>query len=102
MEIAVPMDYRDHFPGTFENYLGLLEETIHRQKVWAAECEHLYIGIAVNFLFQEEKAGPFPKAKLRNTLDRIESAGAEGVVMFCAGQLDGYEMWDVVKQKFVG
>jgi uncharacterized lipoprotein YddW (UPF0748 family) len=33
-EICVPMDYRDHFPGTFEQYLDLLEGTIYRQIEW--------------------------------------------------------------------
>ncbi len=102
MEITIPMDYRDHFPGTFEQYLGLLEETIHRQKEWARDFEALYIGIATNFLFFEEPEGPYPPEKMRRVIETIESTGVPGMVIFCNDQLDRYGMWDVVRAKFVG
>ncbi len=94
MEIAVPMDYRDHFPGTFEQYLNLLEETIRRQQVWAAEMESLWIGTAVNFLFKEEPDGPYPTEKLSQVLERIASTGAQGAVLFSSGQFERYGIWD--------
>lgn len=94
MEIAVPMDYRDHFPGTFEQYLSLLEETIRWQQVWAAEMESLWIGTAINFLFKEEPDGPYPTEKLSQVLERIASTGVEGAVLFSSGQFERYGVWD--------
>lgn len=96
MPITVPMDYRDHFPGTFEHYLDLLEETIKRQQIWAKEFEALYIGIAINFLFHEEIAGglPFSPDKLPRAIERIASTGAEGAVLFCSWAFDEYGVWD--------
>ncbi|MBC8063201.1 MAG: hypothetical protein H7Y17_00100 [Chlorobia bacterium] len=94
MEIAVPMDYRDHFPGTFEQYLSLLDETIRRQKVWAAEMESLWIGAAINFLFKEEPSGPYPAEKLGQVLKTIAATEVDGAVLFSSGQFDRYGIWD--------
>lgn len=94
MEIAVPMDYRDHFPGTFDQYLSLLRETIERQKVWAAEMESLWIGTAINFLFKEEPDGPYPTEKLSEVLRVIAGTGVEGAVLFSSGQFQHYGIWD--------
>ncbi|MFN8140135.1 MAG: family 10 glycosylhydrolase [Fimbriimonadales bacterium] len=63
VDICVPMDYRDHFPGSFEQYLPLLTETIQSQKIWARDYEHLWIGSAINFLFFEEQK-PLDRCKL--------------------------------------
>ena len=93
MEIAVPMDYRDHYPGSFDQYLGLLSETIARQKVWAEECESLWIGTAINFLFKEEPDGPYPTEKLSQVLQTIRDGGVEGAVLFSAGQFERYGIW---------
>ncbi len=100
MEIAVPMDYRDHFPGTFEQYLDLLVETIESQKTWARECRSLYIGVAINFLFKEEPDGPYPSEKVTRVLERVASTGVEGVALFSVDLLDRYGMWDTVTSAF--
>lgn len=55
VDTCMPMDYRDHFPGTFDQYLGLLKATIARQKQWASGFKRLWPGFAVNFLYQEEE-----------------------------------------------
>ena len=55
VEYCMPMDYRDHFPGTFDQYLGLLKATILRQKEWAGGYKHLWPGFAINFLYHEEE-----------------------------------------------
>lgn len=102
VDIAIPMDYRDHFPGDFEQYLDLLEETIGSQKEWAKGFEALYIGIAVNFLFKEEPKGPYPEDKLSRAVERIGQTGVPGIVMFCDSQLDEYGMWDVAKKALDG
>ncbi len=102
VDVAIPMNYRDHFPGTFDQYLELLEETIARQKEWAADFQALYCGIAVNFLFKEEPDGPYPQEKLMRAIERVASAGAPGIVIFCDDQLDRYGMWETAKTAFEG
>jgi uncharacterized lipoprotein YddW (UPF0748 family) len=94
MEIAVPMDYRDHFPGTFDQYLALLSETIGRQRTWASECESLWIGTAINFLFKEVPNGPYPAEKLSAVLRVISQSGVDGAILFSSGQFDRYGIWD--------
>lgn len=55
VDAAMPMNYRDHFPGSFDDYLAMLAETIEDQKVWARDFKEYYPGAAVNFLFWEEE-----------------------------------------------
>ncbi|HXH61887.1 MAG TPA: putative glycoside hydrolase [Fimbriimonadaceae bacterium] len=55
VDVAMPMDYRDHFPGSFDDYLVLLAETIDDQKVWARNFREYYPGAAINFMFWEEE-----------------------------------------------
>jgi hypothetical protein len=100
-EICVPMNYRDHFPGTFDQYLDLLGETIRRQKEWAREFEHLYIGVAVNFLYKEEPGGPWPDAKVEAVVDCAASAEAEGLVFFCTDQIERYGVRDAIRRAWM-
>jgi hypothetical protein len=55
VDFAIPMDYRDHFPGSFDDYLVLLQETIGEQKHWARDLQRLLPGVAINFMFWEEE-----------------------------------------------
>lgn len=55
VDVAIPMDYRDHFPGSFDDYLVLLAETIEDQKEWARDFSEYYPGAAINFMFWEEE-----------------------------------------------
>lgn len=55
VDVAIPMDYRDHFPGSFDDYLKLLTETIEDQKEWARDFSKYYPGAAINFMFWEEE-----------------------------------------------
>jgi hypothetical protein len=55
VEYCMPMDYRDHYPGSFEVYLDLLEETVRSQIVWAEDYKHLWPGFAIDYLFFEEE-----------------------------------------------
>lgn len=97
-DICIPMDYRDHFPGTMDHYLDLLEEAIERQKGWCRgrpggtgfEGQDLYIGFAIWPLYREAPDGPFDPDRVRRTIERIESTGVEGVVLFCSWDLDKY------------
>jgi hypothetical protein len=102
IDTCIPMDYRDHFPGSFEVYLDLLQETIASQKKWAVHYRHFYVGIAINFLYDEERAhgGPYSPEKLFRVLERIESTGIEGVVLFCEGHLHEFGLWDAIREAF--
>jgi hypothetical protein len=77
VQYAMPMDYRSHFPGDFETFLDLLQESIESQKVWAGQYQHLWIGVATHDLFAEERE---PLTKLRElfnsggTTDEIRMA----------------------------
>ena len=78
VEYCMPMDYRDHFPGSFEVYLNLLEETIESQKAWAGGYKHLWPGFACNFLFFEEER---PLRRLLECVRAEDYAGAEEAYM---------------------
>jgi hypothetical protein len=92
----MPMDYRDHYPGTFEQYLNLLAESIHRQKEWTRGFEALWPGIAINFLYKEEPSGPYPASKLERVVETIAGTGVDGYITFCEDQLHRYGLWDAV------
>ena len=51
----IPMNYRDHYPGSYEIYLDLLEETIESQKRLTKGFKYYWPGAAINFLFAEEE-----------------------------------------------
>lgn len=101
MEITIPMDYRDHFPGTMDDYLDLLAESIERQKVWAKDFEAFYPGFALWPLYKEESAAPYPAEKVSDTIERVASTGVQGVVIFCDGDLKKYGVEDAVRKSFV-
>jgi uncharacterized lipoprotein YddW (UPF0748 family) len=77
VQYAMPMNYRSHFPGDFETFLDLLQESIESQKEWAARYQHLWIGVATFDLYTEERE---PLNRLRSLLsgngtpDEIRSA----------------------------
>lgn len=107
VDLVLPMNYRDHFPGTFAQYLELLVATIERQKGWAADFEASIPGIAVNFLYKEEAAAgrrpsEMPGEKLARTLAAIEGTGVGGVCVFCVGQLEEYGLWETLRKGWGG
>ena len=65
VQYAMPMDYRGHFPGDFETFLDLLQESIESQKEWAGKYQHLWIGVATFDLFGEERD---PLTKMRECI----------------------------------
>lgn len=97
VDTCIPMDYRDHFPGTFDQYLDLLAEAIRNQKVCAAGYKELFIGSAINFLFKEEPNGPYPEYKLQRLVERISGEGVDGMVFFCDEQLRRYGMYETLR-----
>jgi len=71
VQYVMPMDYRSHFPGDFETFLDLLQESIESQKIWAGGAPHLWIGISASDLFAEERE---PLARLRESINGSGSA----------------------------
>jgi len=65
VQYLMPMDYRSHYGGEFETHLDLLAESIQQQKVWAADFDHLWIGVAAYQLYDAERA---PLDRLRRLL----------------------------------
>jgi len=63
----IPMNYRDHYPGSFEIYLDLLTETIESQKELTSEFKYYWPGAAINFLYFEEER---PLNAIANALDK--------------------------------
>ncbi len=66
VQYAMPMDYRSHYPGDFETHLDLLAESIRQQKEWARDFRHLWIGIATQYLYDEERE---PLLRIRDFAD---------------------------------
>ncbi len=65
VQYLMPMDYRSHYPGDFETHLDLLAESVRMQQEWAADFQHLWIGIASGFLYNEERE---PLQRIRELL----------------------------------
>ena len=70
----IPMNYRDHYPGSFETYLELLQETVNSQKVLTGGFKYYWPGAAINFLFAEEERPLYclKSALAARDLDRAE------------------------------
>jgi uncharacterized lipoprotein YddW (UPF0748 family) len=62
VQYLMPMDYRGHFAGDFETHLDLLAESIQQQKTWAADFQHLWIGVAASQLYDAER-GPLERLR---------------------------------------
>jgi uncharacterized lipoprotein YddW (UPF0748 family) len=54
IDIFMPMTYRSHFAGDFEDYLAHLTEITERQLEWTRHERPLYAGIASTYLYREE------------------------------------------------
>lgn len=69
----IPMNYRDHFPGTFDVYLDLMKETILSQQQLTKGFKYYWPGAAINFLFFEEER---PLHATRTALQNGDTEGA--------------------------
>jgi hypothetical protein len=96
----IPMDYRDHYPGTFEHYLGLLAETIERQQVWAAGSERYLTGFALWPLIRDPENEADRSAHMTQTIKLIAEKNPAGCVMFCAGDLTRWDLWGAAEKAF--
>jgi uncharacterized lipoprotein YddW (UPF0748 family) len=73
VDVMMPMNYREFFQGSFEEYLIYLEDMILAQKDWCEGKSHLYIGIDASYIYNEEKE-PWARA-----LDWLRSKKADQV-----------------------
>jgi hypothetical protein len=80
VDVAIPMDYRDHFPGSFDDYLALLSETIEDQKEWARDFAAYWPGAAINFMFWEEETPLRALALCAESGDRSNASAFFGQV----------------------
>ncbi len=55
VDIIMPMNYRSHFQGGFEDYLIYLEEIVQAQVEWCRGKSHLYVGLDAHYIFKEER-----------------------------------------------
>lgn len=61
VDITMPMTYRSHFQGSFEDYLVYLEDTVRAQKEWVGKRSLLLVGLDAHYIFREELE-PWEKA----------------------------------------
>lgn len=54
VDVYMPMTYRSHFAGSFEDYLAHLTEVTGRQLEWTRREQLLFAGIASTYLYREE------------------------------------------------
>ncbi|HEY2972183.1 MAG TPA: putative glycoside hydrolase [Pyrinomonadaceae bacterium] len=54
VDVFMPMTYRSHFGGSFEDYLAHLTEITQRQLEWTRHEQPLFAGIASTYLYREE------------------------------------------------
>lgn len=100
VDTMIPMDYRDHYPGNFEQYLGLLQETIVQQKAWASGCERYLTGFALWPLIRGVEPEADRGQRLKETIELIAAHNDQGCCVFCAGDLSRYDLWKVPETAF--
>ncbi|MGQ9673250.1 MAG: putative glycoside hydrolase [Candidatus Aminicenantales bacterium] len=73
LDITMPMTYRSHFQGSFEDYLTYLGDTVRAQIEWVGERSTLLVGLDAHYIFKEELE-PWERAvKLLKTPGQAES-----------------------------
>lgn len=96
VDTVIPMDYRDHFPGTFEDYLALLGEAVRRQRGWAGGFRRYLAGFALWPLVRDGEDEGSRAERMRETIALLEQESPEGWAMFCAGDLGRYGLWEAL------
>lgn len=94
VDTMIPMDYRDHFPGTFEHYLGLLSETVRRQSGWVTDAQRYVTGFALWSLIRGEEDPSRRGDHMVETIRLIAETNPQGCCVFCAGDLTRYGLWE--------
>ncbi len=70
VDIYMPMTYRSHFAGSFEEYEAHLTEVTERQLEWIRRERPLYAGIATTYLYREELK---PFDDLRDRMEEMKA-----------------------------
>jgi len=96
VDTMIPMDYRVHYPGNFDHYLGLLAETFSRQQQWAGGSERYLTGFALWPLIRGDEREENRAAHMTETINLIANSNLAGCCIFCAGDLERWQLWDVV------
>jgi len=73
VDVYMPMTYRSHFAGSFEDYLAHLTEVTGRQLEWTRREQPLFAGIASTYLYREEMQ---PLEDLREQLAELKNLPA--------------------------
>jgi uncharacterized lipoprotein YddW (UPF0748 family) len=85
VDVFMPMTYRSHFGGTFEDYLAHLTEVTARQLEWTRREQPLFAGIASTYLYREEmqpledlreRVGELKELPATATMERADKARA--------------------------
>ncbi len=68
VDIMMPMVYRSHFPKTdFNTFLKMFGEYVRQEYSWAKDKTNLAIGIAIPYIYNEERLSPI------NAINEIDS-----------------------------
>lgn len=54
----------------------------------------------INFLFKEEPHGRYPHHKIKEVVHTIAQAQPDGIVVFCAEQIEEFGVADALRQAF--
>ncbi len=100
VDTMIPMDYRDHFPGTFDHYLGLLAETIERQKRWAIGCTRYLTGFAIWPLVRDDEPESERATRFAETIRLVKENNGQGCCVFCAGDMDRHSLWRIAARSW--
>jgi uncharacterized lipoprotein YddW (UPF0748 family) len=73
VDVFMPMTYRSHFAGSFEDYLAHLTEVTERQLEWTRREQPLFAGVASTYLYREEMQ---PLEDLRERVDELKNLPA--------------------------
>ena len=73
IDVYMPMTYRSHFAGSFEDYLAHLTEITGRQLEWTRREQPLFAGIASTYLYREEMQ---PLEDLRERVGELKNLPA--------------------------
>lgn len=91
IDVFMPMTYRSHFAGSFEDYLAHLTEITERQLEWTRHEKPLLAGIASTYLYREEMQ---PLEDLRERVTELKNLPTSDVASRAAKALvigAGYE-----------
>lgn len=100
VDLAIPMNYRAHFPGNFEHYTTLLAESIVDQLTWSSTHESYACGVALNYLDPEGAEGPYDPATFHRIADSVSGAGSRGLVLFCDSMIQRFGLGSAVREAF--